>query len=68
VVKTGGFYVIDDMLPQANWPDGHSEKVQALFADLAARPDLEITQMTWASGIVIAVVRCQPGYCVVRDG
>ncbi len=56
VVKTGGFYVIDDMLPQANWPDGHAVKVQALIADLEARPDLEMTQMAWASGIVIAVV------------
>ena len=57
VVKTGGFYVIDDMLPQANWPDGHAGKVQTLIADLEARPDLEVTEMTWASGIVIAVVR-----------
>ncbi len=57
VVKTGGFYVIDDMLPQANWPDGHAPKVRALIADLEARPDLEITEMTWASGIVIAVAR-----------
>ena len=56
VVKTGGFYVIDDMLPQANWPDGHAVKVQGLIADLVARPDLEMTQMAWASGIVIAVV------------
>jgi len=47
VVKTGGFYVIDDMLPQANWPDGHAVKVQALIADLEARPDLEMTQMAW---------------------
>jgi len=26
VVKAGGFYVIDDMLPQPNWPDGHAPK------------------------------------------
>src|SRR5262249_28758260 len=23
MVKCGGFYVADDMLPQANWPEGH---------------------------------------------
>ena len=57
VVKTGGFYVIDDMLPQPNWPDGHAPRVQALIADLAARTDLAITRMDWASGIVIAVMR-----------
>ena len=25
MVKPGGFYVIDDMNPQPNWPDGHRE-------------------------------------------
>jgi predicted O-methyltransferase YrrM len=55
VVKRGGFYIVDDMLPQANWPDGHGVRVQALTADLAARTDFVITQMDWASGIVIAV-------------
>ena len=23
-VRQGGFYVVDDLLPQANWPDGHA--------------------------------------------
>ena len=23
LLKTGGFYIIDDMLPQPNWPEGH---------------------------------------------
>jgi predicted O-methyltransferase YrrM len=54
VVKAGGFYVIDDMLPQANWPDGHALKVEALLSDLSARADLEISPMAWASGIVVA--------------
>lgn len=57
VVKTGGFYVVDDMLPQANWPNGHGVRVQALMADLEARTDFVITQMDWASGIVVAVRR-----------
>ena len=25
LIKIGGFYVIDDMQPQPNWPDGHQE-------------------------------------------
>jgi hypothetical protein len=57
VVKTGGFYVIDDMLPQANWPDGHALKAEALLSDLSARRDLEIVPMAWASGIVVGVVK-----------
>lgn len=57
VVKRGGFYVVDEMLPQANWPDGHGVRVQALITDLEARPDFVITQLDWASGIVVAVRR-----------
>jgi predicted O-methyltransferase YrrM len=55
MLTPGGFYIIDDMLPQANWPDGHSEKVTNLIAYLDSREDLIITKMGWASGIVIAV-------------
>jgi predicted O-methyltransferase YrrM len=55
VVGKKGFYIVDDMLPQANWPDGHGVKVRALIADLAARSDFMITPMNWASGIIIAV-------------
>ena len=28
MLKIGGFYIVDDMLQQANWPDGHAEKAQ----------------------------------------
>jgi len=55
VVKVAGFYVIDDMLPQPNWPAGHERKVHELLETLAAHPDFEITPMAWASGLVIAV-------------
>jgi predicted O-methyltransferase YrrM len=55
LLKDGGFYVLDDMLPQANWPDGHAEKVDAVMASLGARQDLLVTTLNWASGIVIAV-------------
>ena len=54
VVRPGGFYVIDDMLPQSNWPEGHGPRVLALLETLAARPDFEITPMAWASGLVLA--------------
>lgn len=55
VVKPGGFYVIDDMLPQANWPPGHAEKVAVLTEQLAKQEDFTLVPMAWASGIVIAV-------------
>ncbi len=55
VIKHGGFYVIDDMLPQPNWPPGHTPRVEALLARLNAFPDFAMVPMDWASGIVIAV-------------
>jgi predicted O-methyltransferase YrrM len=57
VVKPGGFYIIDDLLPQPNWPEGHAEKVPTLIEQLAARSDFQIVTMAWASGIVLAVRR-----------
>jgi predicted O-methyltransferase YrrM len=30
MLNKGGLYIIDDMLPQPNWPDGHAEKVTKL--------------------------------------
>lgn len=57
VVKVGGFYVIDDLLPQPNWPEGHAEKVPVLIGQLASNPRFEIVPMQWASGVVVAVKR-----------
>jgi len=57
LVKPGGFYVIDDMLPQANWPAGHADRVPALIEQLAARSGFEILPLVWASGVVVAVRR-----------
>jgi predicted O-methyltransferase YrrM len=57
VVKPGGFYLIDDLLPQPNWPEGHAEKIPTLIEQLAARSDFQIVTMEWASGIVLAVRR-----------
>ena len=55
LVKLGGFYVIDDMLPQPNWPQGHAEKVPILIDRLAANPQFEIAPLIWSSGVVLAV-------------
>ena len=55
LLKSGGFYVIDDMRPQPNWPEGHGERVKDFIAKLESRMDLEITKMNWSTGIIIAV-------------
>ncbi len=55
MLNKGGLYIIDDMLPQPNWPDGHAEKAEKLVAVLEAREDLLLTKQAWATGIIIAV-------------
>jgi predicted O-methyltransferase YrrM len=55
MLKKGGLYIIDDMLPQPNWPEGHQEKVKKLIAYLEAREDLLLTKQVWATGIIVAV-------------
>jgi predicted O-methyltransferase YrrM len=57
MLEKGGMYIIDDMLPQANWPDGHQENAIQLIADLDSRDDLILTKQNWASGIVICIKR-----------
>ena len=54
MLNPGGLYILDDMLPQPNWPDGHQEKALRLLEILDERTDLNLTRQCWASGIVIA--------------
>ncbi len=54
MLKPGGLYVIDDMLPQPNWPEGHDKKALKLMEELEGRQDLLLTKLTWSTGIVIA--------------
>lgn len=55
MLNKGAFYIIDDMIPQPNWPDGHHEKATALLNYLDSRDDLLLTRQVWATGIVIGV-------------
>jgi predicted O-methyltransferase YrrM len=53
LLAPGAFYIIDDMLPQPNWPADHPPKVSALIAELEARRDFAVTKLAWASGLMI---------------
>ncbi|GGB82615.1 O-methyltransferase [Dyadobacter sediminis] len=55
MLNVGGLYIIDDMLPQSNWPEGHQQKATDLVKKLEARTDLILTKQVWATGIIIAV-------------
>jgi predicted O-methyltransferase YrrM len=54
LLRIGGMYFIDDLLPQSNWPEGHALKVEALV-DALARPDFVTVRLDWASGLMIVV-------------
>lgn len=55
MLNPGGLYVIDDMLPQSNWPEGHDKKATALMEVLRSKQDFFVTNLSWASGLVIVV-------------
>ena len=55
MLNKGGLYIIDDMLPQPNWPEEHQEKAIKLINYLETRNDLLLTKQDWATGIIIAV-------------
>lgn len=54
LLAPAGLYVIDDMLPQPNWPEGHAEKAASLIAGLERLQDFRVTKLSWASGIILA--------------
>jgi len=55
LLNKGGYYVIDDMQKQSNWPEGHEEKANALVKVLEKRDDITITKMNWSTGLIVAV-------------
>ncbi len=53
LLKTGGMYIIDDMLPQENWPEGHENKAATLVSALSRKENFTMTKLNWSTGIVI---------------
>jgi len=55
ILKKGGFYIIDDMLVQPNWPAWHDENVNEFINILEERTDLLINKLNWSTGIIIVI-------------
>ncbi len=55
LLKTGGLYVIDDLLPQPNWPEDHPLKVANLIEILEQNQNFQVTKLNWSTGLIIAV-------------
>ncbi|MDO8965873.1 O-methyltransferase [Algoriphagus sp.] len=54
MLNIGGLYIVDDMLPQPNWPEGHPEKAEKFVKKLESYPFLNITKLNWSTGIIVA--------------
>lgn len=54
LLSPAGLYVIDDMLPQSNWPEGHAEKVAKLIDTLEQLKGFHVSKLSWASGMILA--------------
>ena len=57
LLKSGGFYVVDDMLPVHGWGPDLATLDPQLVAMLMGREDLVVTKMCWSTGVVVAVKR-----------
>lgn len=55
LVRVGGIYFIDDLLPQPTWPAEHASKIPMLIAELEKRSDFVSTRLAWSSGLMILV-------------
>ncbi|WP_152391877.1 O-methyltransferase [Paenibacillus guangzhouensis] len=53
MVAPGGLYIIEDLNPQPNWPEGHGAKVEELIAYLETRDDFFMSKMNWSTGLIL---------------
>jgi predicted O-methyltransferase YrrM len=55
LLKPGGIYFIDDLLPQPNWPEGHAPKVPVLIDEIERREGFVTVRLAWGSGLMLVV-------------
>ncbi|WP_186648245.1 O-methyltransferase [Fluviispira vulneris] len=57
LLKPGGFYIIDDMLPQDYWTEEHTKNLEDVYESLKDLSDVHSVGMAWSSGLVLFVVK-----------
>ena len=55
LLRPGGIYFIDDLIPQPSWPNGHAQEVPALIETLEGQSEFATVKLTWASGLMLVV-------------
>ena len=68
LLRPGGIYLIDDLLPQPNWPEGHGPKVPVLIEDLERRSEFASVKLAWASGLMVVVRKMNGPTSAFRRG
>jgi predicted O-methyltransferase YrrM len=53
LLRIGGLYVADDLLPQPTWPADHPSRVNVFLGRLPEVPGMRAMTMEWASGVVL---------------
>jgi len=54
LLKSGGLYIVDDMLPLPDTEPSHFDRINRLVETLEQRTDLRITKLNWSTGIILA--------------
>ncbi len=54
LLKKGGLYIMDDLAPAPNWPNGHEGRVDMLTNYICKNQSLQITLLNWSSGLLMA--------------
>lgn len=57
LLKPGGFYIVDDMLPQADWPEDHYPLAKGVLENLKKLKNVTSVGLHWSSGLIIIVPR-----------
>lgn len=53
LLTKGGLYIVDDLLPQENWPEGHAPKIPQLISEVESKSKLKSIRISWATGLMI---------------
>jgi predicted O-methyltransferase YrrM len=55
ILRTGGIIILDDMLPQPNWPSDHPPNVEKLLREIDQLPagQFQIAKLCWFTGHII---------------
>jgi len=55
LLNPGAMFLVDDILPQPNWPEGHDAKAATLIAQLETLQGFCVTKLAWSTGLILCV-------------